>query len=125
MKWTVRQEKLIRMVIRHERKCLKTRGHKKFWTSNNCAFCNDYFDSKISDCADCPNKILNELLKIKEEGDTACWDNMNFLTFELMNLDSLLSIRKSNIIKLRIQWWKDALKMTEGQFIKKYKGESK
>jgi len=123
MKWTKKQEKLIKQVIDHYKASKEVSIPKRqIWDANYCPFCKHY-----PHCKGCPNKRINlifvtNLLKRNiplphelETEDNYCEENAFYTdTFGYDNKQ----------IDKRIQFWEDALNLSTRKFVQKW-GASK
>lgn len=108
MRWAKRQERLINETIRHYQKEMrKPKKDRKLWDLKFCPFCQVYH------CAGCPNRrISSKLFNFKKQCSCV------FLALQTYTYGS----HRGTILR-RIQFWKDALKLTEKEFIKKWRAQ--
>lgn len=112
MRWTKKQKYLIMNVIRrYKRERKKPEMKRNVWKLYLCPFCLAFVEAK---CGKCPNVIITKILDIDSEAE-----NQGSPCFLNASYTNTYGSREKQIT-LRIEFWKDALKLTPNQFKKKW-----
>ena len=120
MRWTERQERVIKEVIKKYKRMLKKEDWDSIWVMKFCPFCEIYYkhDKK---CRGCPNVRIEKLFDIKGDYLHSLACSKTLLLPKFQSSKELKKIRGEDFVKLRIEFWQDALKMSEKEFREKWR----
>ena len=131
MRWTKRQENLIKQVIKRYKQELKVeKRNRVIWNAYRCPFCTVYrIYADYHKCEGCPNNRIAKLLGVydpnrRNPNINTCSDTLHVSRFKKLGTDFYVNFDyykiSARFIKLRISFWIDALKLSKKDFSKKW-----
>ena len=119
MRWNKEKREAILATIEHYKKALK--GKEKVWKNSKCPLCIKYriLDGKM--CDKCPNKKIIKLFGIPQRFTMPCERSLSLPAFLYWYKEGRIRRFGKKFILKRMEFWQDALNLTQKQFIKKWR----